>query len=587
MKKTYLLLQLLFINSIIYAQDSCQEIVNSIANSSHTPTLIFDPVSGDSLIYYNLCLGDQLSLVADATFPENNTIYTQSLSTTEFTWLTNNIDTFSGQEFINTFTTGGIYEIALTATDVNDCENTVPFTIFVSVSSIEHTISSSTHSPTFGTDSLTGDTIIYYDLCIGEELTLVANATFPNTNISNPQSLDSTQFTWYLDNVEISTELEYTNTYTTSGGFIINITSENTNGCVNTLPYTVYVRVSTLPTINLSANPSLICPDVESFISNNPSADVNIPDDCSQAIGSATIEGFGGLEPYTYSWPTLGFSGQTASNLNSGTYPYTITDAQGCVYEGVAIVDQISLEVELELFESSDDICELGYGEMLVTPISGNPPYSYNWANSNSTSALGTNLFKGLQTVVATDVNGCTGDFSYFIGNIPPPEAEFSYYLDSCTFELTLTDETAGAIYSHWKIGTNLTSSQTTTSLYLNPGLTYPITLISSTEYCSDSVVQIVDLTLSSLLNRIKFPNVFTPNNDLINDYFTINGLNYCDKGSLRIFNRWGEEVYYTLHPHREPWNGKKLGLGVSEGAYFYVLDLSYTKLKGVLNLYR
>ena len=260
----------------VFVKVASQEIVHSIASSSHTPIFEVDSITGDSLAYYNLCIGEELTLVANATFPENNTSYTQSLATTEFTWYIDGVAVFYGLEYINTITTGGTYEISITSTDVNGCENTEAFNVFVRIFSIEHFISSSTHTPTFDTDSLTGDTIIYYDLCIGEELTLVAGATFPNINNSNTQTIDSTQFTWYLDNVEISTELEYTNTYTTSGGFIINITSENVNGCANTIPYTVYVRVSTLPTINLSANPPLICPDVESLISNDPAADVNI-----------------------------------------------------------------------------------------------------------------------------------------------------------------------------------------------------------------------------------------------------------------------------------------------------------------------
>lgn len=45
--------------------------------------------------------------------------------------------------------------------------------------------------------------------------------------------------------------------------------------------------------------------------------------------------------------------------------------------------------------------------------------------------------------------------------------------------------------------------------------------------------------------------------------------------------------MYYSINPLLEPWDGNHLGFGVSEGAYFYVLDLKNTQLKGVLNLYR
>ena len=311
------------------------------------------------------------------------------------------------------------------------------------------------------------------------------------------------------------------------------------------------------------------------------------PDECTQGIGSATIEGVGGLEPYLYFWTTLGISGPNANNLTSGSYPYSITDAQGCIFEGVTIVDQIGLEVELEVLDSSDDICELGMGEMLVQATSGTAPFSFNWANSSSVSALGTNLLTGLQSVVATDFNGCQGEVSYFIENTPPPFAEFSYLLDSCTNELTLFNETDDIISSFWQMGENLTSTQQNTSVSLDEGGIYPVTLITANEYCADTLTKVIDLTHTSAFNRIKFANVFTPNGDLTNDYFTIRGLKECDHGVLRIFNRWGEEMYYSINPLLEPWDGNHLGFGVSEGAYFYVLDLKNIQLKGVLNLYR
>lgn len=311
------------------------------------------------------------------------------------------------------------------------------------------------------------------------------------------------------------------------------------------------------------------------------------PDECTQGIGSATIEGVGGLEPYLYFWPTIGISGPNANNLNAGSYPYSITDAQGCIFEGVTIIDQIGLEVELEVLDSTDDICELGIGEMLVQATSGTAPFSFNWANSSSVSALGTNLLTGLQSVVATDLNGCQGDISYFIENIPPPAAEFSYLLDSCTNKLTLFNETYDIVSSLWKFGENLTSTQQNTSVSLDEGGVYPVTLITANEYCADTLTQVIDLTHTSAFNRIKFANVFTPNGDLTNDYFTIRGLKDCDNGVLRIFNRWGAEIYYSIDPLLEPWDGNHLGFEVSEGAYFYILDLKTIQLKGVLNLYR
>ncbi|WP_020533357.1 gliding motility-associated C-terminal domain-containing protein [Flexithrix dorotheae] len=61
-------------------------------------------------------------------------------------------------------------------------------------------------------------------------------------------------------------------------------------------------------------------------------------------------------------------------------------------------------------------------------------------------------------------------------------------------------------------------------------------------------------------------PNVFTPNNDGYNDQFSIQGIG---KGEweLRVYNRWGEEVY-SHDAYKSNWRGEE----VKGGTYFYKL---------------
>ena len=95
---------------------------------------------------------------------------------------------------------------------------------------IVHSITSSSHSQTIEINETTGDTTIYYDLCIGEELTLVANATFPESDSTSNQTLATTEFTWFVNETEIGTGAEYTEIYTNSGGYRVAIISEEANG---------------------------------------------------------------------------------------------------------------------------------------------------------------------------------------------------------------------------------------------------------------------------------------------------------------------------------------------------------------------
>ena len=64
-----------------------------------------------------------------------------------------------------------------------------------------------------------------------------------------------------------------------------------------------------------------------------------------------------------------------------------------------------------------------------------------------------------------------------------------------------------------------------------------------------------------------KIPNVFTPNNDGINENFKIE---YLPKNSkLAVYNRWGNEVYQSDN-YQNNWDGEKH----PDGVYYYVLTL-------------
>ena len=106
MKKFFSLLIVLSFNSILIAQN-CQEIEHYITSSSHSQTIEFNETTGDSTIYYDLCIGEELTLVANATFPENNTSYNQTLATTEFTWFVNETEIANGADYTETYNNSG------------------------------------------------------------------------------------------------------------------------------------------------------------------------------------------------------------------------------------------------------------------------------------------------------------------------------------------------------------------------------------------------------------------------------------------------------------------------------------------------
>lgn len=85
----------------------------------------------------------------------------------------------------------------------------------------------------------------------------------------------------------------------------------------------------------------------------------------------------------------------------------------------------------------------------------------------------------------------------------------------------------------------------------------------------------------------LSVPNVFTPNQDGVNDYFKITGLQKGDKVS--VFNRWGQLVFKTKDIH-EFWDGTTLkGSPCPDGVYFYIIEqtASTETKKGTIHLLR
>ena len=72
-------------------------------------------------------------------------------------------------------------------------------------------------------------------------------------------------------------------------------------------------------------------------------------------------------------------------------------------------------------------------------------------------------------------------------------------------------------------------------------------------------------------------PNVFTPNGDGVNDAFEIPCLYALENSRLSVFNRWGDQVYYS-DQYQNQWDGTHQGEFLPDGTYFYILRLDYGK---------
>jgi gliding motility-associated-like protein len=70
----------------------------------------------------------------------------------------------------------------------------------------------------------------------------------------------------------------------------------------------------------------------------------------------------------------------------------------------------------------------------------------------------------------------------------------------------------------------------------------------------------------------VKIPNAFTPNGDGINDTWKIAGLEYDQTVLVRIFTRYGQQVYESKG-YGTPWNGEYQGKKLPAGVYYYIIN--------------
>lgn len=107
----------------------------------------------------------------------------------------------------------------------------------------------------------------------------------------------------------------------------------------------------------------------------------------------------------------------------------------------------------------------------------------------------------------------------------------------------------------------------------------------------TDAYIAIDGICLLPASSVVSMPDIFTPDNNGINDLFhPINMTNNLSEVTLKIVNRWGNLVYETNDP-MSGWNGQFNEEDCTEGVYFWILTYTInndqTKESGYLHLMR
>ncbi len=131
----------------------------------------------------------------------------------------------------------------------------------------------------------------------------------------------------------------------------------------------------------------------------------------------------------------------------------------------------------------------------------------------------------------------------------------------------------SGAKTYSWSPATFLNDANSSSPIatFTEPGtFTYILHGVSDSG-CSGYDTIIIDVANNS---ELTFPNVFTPNNDGVNDLFQPIPIGNTYVNNFRVFNKWGN-LMYDVRPAngRASWDGKWNGELQPPGVYVYQLD--------------
>jgi gliding motility-associated-like protein len=235
-------------------------------------------------------------------------------------------------------------------------------------------------------------------------------------------------------------------------------------------------------------------------------------------------------------------------------------------------------------------------------------PYTYNYninggpeqsfvtdeilAETPLTTLFGSEPAPGTHTIELTQITdgsgwavplSCNTSHTFTVSN--PPLAQFtpSPSTGFAPATITLTNQSQNATQYEWLLNNAPIAPQNNTITLQDTGA-YQITLIASNALgCTDTAVQTVHV-LEQL--QVTIPNVFTPNNDDVNEWFGFT-TNVEAEANLVILNRWGGVVFEksfvtTPNVFEELWDGTSTGsvatpssVPATDGVYFYKLILS------------
>ena len=367
------------------------------------------------------------------------------------------------------------------------------------------------------------------------------------------------------------------------------VTATDVNNCVS-LPQTITINLA--QPLNLSV-----------FVSGNDSI----------CIGESTAYGFsgtGGDGNFTYYLAGIPVTSPlTISPIVTDTYVIVMTDGCGTPNDTDSVSIVVNPLPDIQLTTPNPEGCEDFRGNFQAQTTNvhgliwewdfGDPNSASNQATTTPDSSS-THLYENpgdyTITLKVTSTDNCvnTATFTNFITVHPLPTAGFTgspSVTDILHPSIVFYDQSVGATQWEYDFLDGTTSNeQNPTHAFTDTGYFEVQQLVSTDFGCTDLAYNRVYITP---VYSLYVPNAFTPNNNGKNETFNAKAEGYIPGTyEMRIFNRWGEEVFRTKS-FSEDWDGRRNGVDCEMGVYTYTIkvrsaeDIREKYLRGTLTLLR
>lgn len=281
----------------------------------------------------------------------------------------------------------------------------------------------------------------------------------------------------------------------------------------------------------------------------------------------------------------------TITPATSGWYTVTAVSpgTSGCILRDSVNVNITMMPWDFDTVAAIPSDCGTNNGAV-YTLISGNnsgqqPIYTWSGPGANSPNQINASVWQNLSPgwyYIDVEIQGCHRTDSALVTPLNPPVAQASGNPTSGygPLSVTFTNGSTNSNSFDWYFGNgNSTTANDLSSqnqVYDSVG-TYLVTLVAINGSCTDTAfvtITVLPPPVPPVIPPVvpvdlKTPNIFTPNGDHVNDFFTFELLNIKEL-DVTVVNRWGNLVY-TSSAVPFSWDGKdSAGNMMDEGVYFY-----------------